>query len=58
MAALGETSAAFKPGASATGPWTDAMLKPSGILVRDYILSKAKQTEMGMGVVSPGKKGG
>ena len=41
-AALGETSAAFKPGASATGPWTDAMLKPSGILVRDYIISKAK----------------
>ena len=41
-AALGETSAAFKPGASPTGPWTDAMLKPSGILVRDYIMSKAK----------------
>jgi len=41
-AALAETSAAFKPGASATGPWTDAMLKPSGLLVRDYILSKAK----------------
>jgi endoglucanase len=39
-AALGETSAAFKPGASATGPWTDDMLKPSGLLVRDYILSK------------------
>ena len=31
-AALGETSAAFKPGASATGPWTDDMLKPSGTL--------------------------
>jgi endoglucanase len=41
VAALGETSAAFKPGASPTGPWTDAMLKPSGILVRDYIMSKA-----------------
>jgi len=40
VAALGETSAAFQPGASATGPWTDAMLKPSGILVRDYIRSK------------------
>jgi endoglucanase len=39
-AALGETSAAFQPGASATGPWTDDMLKPSGILVRDYIISK------------------
>ena len=41
-AALGETSAAFKPGASPTGPWTDDMLKPSGMLVRDYIMSKAK----------------
>ena len=40
VAALGETSAAFQPGASATGPWTDDMLKPSGILVRNYIISK------------------
>ena len=40
VAALGETSAAFQPGASATGPWTDDMLKPSGILVRNYIMSK------------------
>jgi endoglucanase len=40
VAALGETSAAFRPGASPTGPWTDDMLKPSGILVRDYIISK------------------
>jgi endoglucanase len=40
VAALSETSAAFQPGASPTGPWTDAMLKPSGILVRDYIVSK------------------
>jgi endoglucanase len=39
-AALGETSAAFQPGASATGPWTDDMLKPSGLLVRDYIIGK------------------
>jgi endoglucanase len=39
-AALGETSAAFQPGASATGPWTDDMLKPSGLLVRNYIISK------------------
>jgi endoglucanase len=39
-AALGETSAAFKPGTGATGPWTDDMLKPSGLLVRDYIISK------------------
>jgi endoglucanase len=37
VAALGETSAAFQPGTSATGPWTDSMLKPSGILVRNYI---------------------
>src|SRR5271157_3054332 len=44
-AALGETSAAFKPGASATGPWTDDMLKPSGLLVRDYIISKATLPE-------------
>jgi endoglucanase len=40
VAALAETSAAFQPGASPTGPWTDAMLKPSGTLVRDYIRSK------------------
>jgi endoglucanase len=40
MAALGETSAALQPGASATGPWTDDMLKPSGKLVRDYIISQ------------------
>ena len=37
VAALGETSAAFQPDASATGPWTDAMLKPSGLLVRNYL---------------------
>lgn len=40
VAAIGETSAAFQPGASPTGPWTDAMLKPSGLLVKNYI-SKA-----------------
>jgi endoglucanase len=40
VAALAETSAAFQPSASATGPWPDAMLKPSGLLVRDYIRSK------------------
>jgi endoglucanase len=39
-AALGETSAAFQSKASATGPWTDDMLKPSGLLVRNYIMSK------------------
>jgi endoglucanase len=37
---VGESSAAFVVGASATGPWTDASLKPSGILVRNYIMSK------------------
>ncbi|HEY5043904.1 MAG TPA: glycoside hydrolase family 5 protein [Verrucomicrobiae bacterium] len=41
VAALDEISAAFQPGASATGPWTDAMLKPSGLLVRDYLVRKA-----------------
>jgi endoglucanase len=40
VAALGETSAAFQPGANETGPWTDDELKPSGILVRNYIISK------------------
>jgi len=40
VAALGETSAAFQSKASATGPWTDDMLKPSGLLVRNYIMSK------------------
>lgn len=39
VSALNETSAAFQPGTSPTGPWTDSMLKPSGILVRDYIRS-------------------
>ena len=37
---VNETSAAFKPGASATGPWTDEMLTPSGLLVKNYIMSK------------------
>jgi endoglucanase len=40
LAALGESSAAFKPGTNAEGPWTDDMLKPSGLLVRDFIISK------------------
>ncbi len=40
MAALGEASAALQPGASATGPWPDDQLKPSGRLVRDYIISQ------------------
>jgi len=37
VAALDETSAAFQPGTSPTGPWPDSVLKPSGILVRNYI---------------------
>jgi len=45
VAALGETSAAFRPGASATGPWPDAILKPSGLLVRSYILSKSQSEQ-------------
>jgi endoglucanase len=45
VAALGETSAAFKTGTSATGPWPDEMLKPSGLLVRNYILSKFPRTQ-------------
>jgi hypothetical protein len=40
MAALGETSAALVPGANATGPWPDDQLKPSGRLVRDYLISQ------------------
>jgi endoglucanase len=45
VAALGETSAAFRPGASPTGPWPDEMLKPSGLLVRNYILSKSPRAQ-------------
>jgi endoglucanase len=45
VAALGETSAAFKPGTSATGPWPDAMLKPSGLLVRNYLMSKSPRAQ-------------
>ena len=41
VAALGETSAAFQPDASAADPWTDAMLKPSGLLVRNYLSNGA-----------------
>ncbi|EGF91243.1 endoglucanase 4 [Asticcacaulis biprosthecium C19] len=38
-----EGASLFKPGASATGPWTDADLTPSGLLVRD-ILKNASTT--------------
>ncbi|MDB5051863.1 MAG: glycoside hydrolase family 5 protein [Fibrobacteres bacterium] len=40
VAALGETTAALKPGASAAGGWTAANLSPSGTLVRDEIRAK------------------
>jgi endoglucanase len=39
VSALGETSAAFNNGTSATA-WTDANLKPSGVAVKAYIISK------------------
>jgi endoglucanase len=32
-----EGSSALKPGASTTGGWPDAMLSPSGLLVRNII---------------------
>jgi len=37
VSALSETSAIFYPGTSATN-WTDANIKPSGLLVRDYLI--------------------
>jgi endoglucanase len=47
-AALGETSAAFKDGTSSTG-WTDSNLKPSGTLVKAFIISQYMST---VGLVS------
>jgi endoglucanase len=43
MSALGETSAAFKDGTSSTA-WTDANLKPSGALVKEFIIGKYDAT--------------
>ena len=43
--ALGETSAAFSGGTSATA-WTDANMKPSGLAVRAYIISKYPTTSI------------
>ncbi|MGD0813662.1 MAG: glycoside hydrolase family 5 protein [Verrucomicrobiota bacterium] len=40
VADMPETSAAFQPGTSPTGPWQDAMLKRSGLIVRNYIISQ------------------
>jgi endoglucanase len=40
VAALGETTAALKPGASPSGGWTAANLSASGALVRDEIRAK------------------
>jgi endoglucanase len=38
VAALPETSAAFRPDTTPIGPWTDSVLSPSGLFVRDYLL--------------------
>jgi endoglucanase len=43
VSALGETSAAFQAGTNAT-TWTDANLKPSGALVKDFIISRYDAT--------------
>jgi endoglucanase len=40
-----ETSAALKPGASATGGWTTDMLNPSGILVRSKLRGEYNPVE-------------
>src|SRR5690606_37227390 len=34
-----EGASIFKPDTSGTGPWTEADLTPSGIIVRDYLLA-------------------
>jgi endoglucanase len=39
LADLGETSAALNPGASPNGGWTTSDFKPSGSLVRGYIIA-------------------
>lgn len=49
ISALGETSAAFYDGTSATN-WTDANIKPSGLFVRAYIQSQYDQTLIVSGV--------
>ncbi len=43
VSALGETSAAFNSGTNATG-WTDSNLKPSGALVKEFIISRYPAT--------------
>lgn len=40
VADIGESSAILYPGASATGGWTTAQIKPSGILVRNELRAK------------------
>ena len=51
VSALGETSAAFNAGTSATG-WTDANLKPSGALVKEFIIGRYNATVgVGRGVL-------
>lgn len=57
VSALGETSAAFNPGTSATS-WNDADLKPSGRLVKEFIQSQYLST-MATGVhVKPVRRAG
>lgn len=45
VADLGETSAALKTGTGATGNWPTSALKPSGVLVRNYLRSKCTIVE-------------
>jgi endoglucanase len=40
LADKSETSAALKPGASATGGWASSQLSESGIFIRDYLRAK------------------
>lgn len=40
-----ETAAALKPGASATGGWTEADLTESGLLVRSHLIEKNPKVE-------------
>ena len=39
-----ESASLFKPGASPTGPWSDADLTPSGKLVRDIVMKASTTT--------------
>jgi endoglucanase len=52
VSALSETSAAFKTGTSATA-FSDSDLKPSGTLVKEFIISKYQST-MSVGILPKG----